>query len=85
MKKFLPLLMAFMFAVSLCACNKETESSEIQKVESTDIGKEVVIVYCTETGTKYHKENCIHLKSKYELTIEEAEERGLTPCSVCQP
>ena len=41
------------------------------------------IVYVTRTGTKYHKAGCSYLKSKIEMTLEEAEDEGYTPCSRC--
>jgi len=44
------------------------------------------MVYITRTGTKYHAEDCRYLKySRYEITLEEAKERGYTACSVCKP
>lgn len=45
-----------------------------------------VYVYVTESGDKYHKEDCRFLKkSKIKLTLEEAKEKGYKPCSVCKP
>ena len=44
-----------------------------------------IVVYRTETGKKYHRESCRHLKSKVETTVDEALSMGLDPCSVCQP
>lgn len=41
-------------------------------------------VYITSSGTKYHNENCAYLtKSKIEMTIKEAKEKGYLPCSRC--
>jgi hypothetical protein len=43
-------------------------------------------VYITATGKKYHRESCQYLrKSKYEIGMKEAIDRGLTACSVCSP
>ena len=42
------------------------------------------IVYRTATGKNFHRDGCSYLKSKYEITIEEAQRRGLTPCSRCR-
>ena len=42
-------------------------------------------VYRTKTGEKYHRSSCLHLKSKIETTVEDAQSMGLKPCSVCQP
>jgi hypothetical protein len=43
------------------------------------------IVYRTRTGSKYHRANCSYLKSSYEITLRDAVERGLKPCSRCNP
>ncbi|MBM77626.1 MAG: DNA/RNA endonuclease [Crocinitomicaceae bacterium] len=43
-------------------------------------------IYRTNTGKKYHKENCRYLsKSKIPITLNEAQEKGLDPCGVCKP
>ena len=42
-------------------------------------------VYITRTGKKYHREGCSYLKSKAEVTVDEAKGRGLEPCSRCDP
>lgn len=40
-------------------------------------------VYVTDTGSKYHKSGCSYLKSKNEISLDEAERRGYEPCSRC--
>lgn len=52
---------------------------------SEDTSNENYIVYRTAAGKKYHRSGCSYLKSKYEITIEDARRRGLTPCSRCKP
>ncbi len=44
------------------------------------------IVHITRTGHKYHRGGCRYL-SRSDIPVErsEAEARGLTPCSVCNP
>lgn len=43
-------------------------------------------IYKTETGEKYHLEDCRYLrKSKFATTLSEAKAAGLGPCSVCNP
>lgn len=43
-------------------------------------------VYRTRTGECYHKEGCSHLRrSSIELTLQEAFDKGLRPCSKCKP
>lgn len=45
-----------------------------------------IIVYITKTGKKYHRAGCRYLsKSSIPITLEEAKNRGYTPCSVCDP
>lgn len=62
-------------------------TSEVQKEEeiSEDTLNENYIVYRTATGKKYHRAGCSYLKSKYETTVKEAQRRGFTPCSRCNP
>lgn len=43
------------------------------------------VVYRTKTGKCYHIQNCSALKSSYEITLQEAVNRGLSPCSKCHP
>ena len=40
-------------------------------------------VYITKSGKKYHTEKCRYAKNANAVTISEAVNRGLTPCSVC--
>ena len=50
-----------------------------------DTQAQSITVYVTETGTKYHAEDCRYLNnSKIPLDIEDAR-RSYTPCSVCKP
>lgn len=49
---------------------------------STDIVNHTV--YVTKTGSKYHRENCRHLKSSIVMTREDVLDR-YSPCSVCRP
>lgn len=44
------------------------------------------IVYVTRYGDKYHMSDCQHIKGKdnlQEMTIQQAEDSGYEPCSVC--
>jgi hypothetical protein len=43
-------------------------------------------VYVTRTGEKYHDDGCRYLsKSKIEITLADAKDKGYTACSVCKP
>ena len=57
------------------------------KVESYTRDKQKPEVICiTKSGTKYHREDCLHLhKSKIEIKRYDAESRGLKTCAVCKP
>jgi competence protein ComEC len=44
------------------------------------------IIYRTKTGSKYHIKSCRFLKdSKIKVTLKEAKNEGLLPCSECNP
>lgn len=44
------------------------------------------IVYVTNTGERYHRGNCRHLRrSKIAIKLSEAIRQGYTPCKVCRP
>ena len=44
------------------------------------------IVYCTSSGSKYHKDGCSSLKGNgVAITLQEAVDKGLEPCSKCNP
>lgn len=43
------------------------------------------IVYVTDTGSKYHRNNCSYLKSKNSITKEKAIQQGYSACSRCNP
>lgn len=60
----------------------EEENEDVYQEEI----KEEYIVYRTRTGKKYHSSGCRYLsQSCFEITLENAERRGLKPCYVCQP
>jgi len=43
-------------------------------------------VYVTPTGTRYHRANCSFLRDdRVGLTLQEAKDRGLKPCTRCRP
>lgn len=43
------------------------------------------IVYRTRTGECYHNAGCSYLKSCIEITLRQANDMGLRPCSRCHP
>jgi hypothetical protein len=70
-------------------CNTKVESGKtIPKVEeSVQGGSGSTTVYITETGSRYHcTKHCSGLanaKAIYETTLENAKQKGLTPCKKC--
>lgn len=51
-------------------------------IQARGLGEEMV--WCAGTGKKYHKKpSCSNMKNPFEITLTEAQERGLTPCSKC--
>jgi len=42
-------------------------------------------VYVTKSGKKYHTEKCRYAKNSNAVSLSDAVNRGLTPCSVCNP
>lgn len=61
------------------------EEPKIEVAEEKTEETVSVTVYKTNTGKKYHREGCQHLKSKIETTLENAKALGLKPCKVCSP
>lgn len=67
-----------------------TPTKKPSKVENKKNGTEKqsskTTVYITETGTKYHKDGCSYLKkSKIKSTLKDVKDKGLEPCSRCNP
>lgn len=61
----------------------EPQNTE-QPVEQTDNNS--IEVHITETGKKYHSAGCQYLKkSDIVVTLEQAKNKGLGPCSKCNP
>lgn len=67
----------------------ETESPKTTTSETTTTttitAKEYEhFVYVTPTGTKYHAKHCRYYnENSAQMTVEEAEQAGYTPCKVC--
>lgn len=59
---------------------------QLEKEDEGQIPGDDVTVHITRTGRKYHRPSCRHLsRSKIQITLKEARERGYTPCKVCKP
>ena len=74
---------------AVSAKTKSSNSSSTTSSDSSDDDSSTsadVIVHITDYGSKYHAAGCKYLK-KSDITISksEAEQRGLSPCSVCNP
>ncbi|HCQ91332.1 MULTISPECIES: hypothetical protein [unclassified Clostridium] len=66
--------------------NSNVIESEVE-LESEIVNDDIsTVVYITKTGEKYHSDGCGYLsRSKIEITLENAMNRGYTPCSRCGP
>jgi len=63
---------------------EEKNNTTTPDTESAD--KKEIIVYITNSGTKYHINGCQYLnKSKIPINLNDAKAQDYTPCSKCQP
>ncbi|MBL7196861.1 MAG: hypothetical protein ISS47_02035 [Candidatus Omnitrophica bacterium] len=78
----LALCLMFVFMSSLVVLNPQTSFAKPKGQKQV---KKEEAVYATERGKKYHKEDCRFLKNRdtIELSLEEATDKGLTPCGWC--
>lgn len=54
--------------------------------KNTSTNNKSLTVYITETGHKYHRSGCRYLsRSCYSISLDGAQTRGYSPCSVCRP
>lgn len=60
------------------------EAPSEDPVVEEDPEPQVEIVYITDTGSKYHRGSCRHLKnSKHEISLDAAKAQGYTACGTC--
>ena len=93
MVRHIPLLLAVLTLLVFSGCRTEEKKADDKETYLEDAGKSepenpdaAIIVYTTEQGEKYHREDCPHLRSgKKEITLKKAKERGYTPCKTCNP
>ena len=58
--------------------------NQSRQVYETTTQQQTVIVFVTNTGTKYHKQGCQYLAlSSHQIEKQEAINKGYSPCSVC--
>ena len=77
-KKYLILLMIVIYYLVLTGCSHEKPKLLINDHDT--------IIYITNHDTKYHRYKCKYLDySKIPITLEQAKERGLSPCPICKP
>lgn len=69
------------------ATAKASSGTSVKNSTSASVSSDVsnVTVYVTRTGSKYHLEGCSYLKSKIEMTLEDALQKGYDSCSRCDP
>ena len=77
LKCFCVILLVIMLSLSV-GCETDTDNSITESSETQEI------VYITDTGEKYHKSTCFHLRySRYAIGLEEALDRGYNSCKHC--
>lgn len=78
---------AFLIIGLLIGYRAIDQDYQSRKVYETTIQQQiVVIVFVTDTGTKYHRDGCQYLNmSKHQMELQQAINQGYTPCSVCHP
>lgn len=64
---------------------QETSAKETTATSTVHYDSSKETVYITNSGTKYHRDGCRHLKSKYETTKKDAISKGYEPCGTCNP
>jgi hypothetical protein len=91
-KVFILLITISVLFLTSCASDIAANGGTVFRGEipkPTDIAsyyKNENIVYITKSGKKYHKDGCSFLKSsKIMISLEQAKQGGLTPCSKCFP
>lgn len=63
-----------------------TDTKKNSKTVKKSDNPKNITVHITKSGSKYHRAGCRHLnKSDIEVTLEEALNKGLTPCKTCNP
>ncbi len=65
--------------------NEEKTTSEEEKGTEAESGEQnETLVWITESGGRYHKKStCSGMKNPRQVTVEEAEKEGKTPCGKC--
>lgn len=95
MKRGTALLLAVVWLVSACACGTDPydpegvvrQSAEVVSTgqRRVDTEDQTILVYVTDTGSKYHAEGCQYLsQSCIPMDLEEAQ-KSYEPCSKCHP
>lgn len=66
----------------------QEDPDQLETGQDQEKGSDILqtMVHITEAGGKYHNAGCQYLKnSDIEVTLTEAQDRGLEPCSKCNP
>lgn len=78
---YLALSLAIVFSASACSAPAPSPTASPTPSRAQD----VIIVYVTRTGEKYHMDGCQYLRSsQIPITLEEARQ-SYEPCSKCDP
>lgn len=93
-RKIISVFLIINLAFSLCSCGskeyharseiiliEETTEAIAENTSSTSSAHDKV--YYTKTGKRYHYINQCGRGTYYECTLDEAEQKGLSPCNKC--
>ena len=95
MKRILPILLILSLFITSCTIETAKKYNVSQSLTSYNIDvtsldesqnreTEATIVYITDFGKKYHEYECRYLQySCNEIDLQQAIDRGYTPCSIC--
>ena len=63
---------------------KEPDTTSVTQNPTTETEEKVKMVWVAASGTKYHsKSTCSNMKSPRQISLEEAQNQGYTPCQKC--
>lgn len=66
--------------------SESTSAINSEAPPTRDTAANDIAVYITKTGSKYHEDGCKYLaKSKIQISLADATDRGYGACSVCNP
>ena len=79
-------LVLSLIAALTCSAPQAAKTRETSTPTLAEPQRREATGYVTDTGAKYHRPGCRHLRrSRHALSLSEAKRRGYEPCKVCRP